>query len=236
MKGLLLIPALNEELSIGEVVRGARKRISDVLVIDDGSSDRTQVIASVAGALVHRFDTNKGKGEALKTGFRYALEHNCDWVVTMDGDGQHDPQDLTNFLARLGAYDLLLGNRMEDRTGVPMLRRAANYLSSRIVSALSGQPILDSQTGFRCYKAALLRDVSLNGSHYDLETEVIIKAARQGFRIGHCRIKTIYATEVSRFKNFRDSVRFLRVVIKSIWQWRDLRPTGMRITAVSTQR
>ena len=81
---------------------------------------------------------------------------------------------------------------------------------------LCGQRIFDSQTGFRSYKAAVLRQVSLNGSHYDLETEVIIKAARQGFRIGHCRIKTIYGREVSRFKNVRDSLRFLRVAVKSL--------------------
>jgi glycosyltransferase involved in cell wall biosynthesis len=218
MKGLLLIPALNEELSIGTVVRGAKKHIPDVLVIDDGSSDGTKKAAASAGAIVVRLERNLGKGEALKTGFHYALQHNCDWVVTMDGDGQHDPADLINFLPLLGNHDLLLGNRMEDRTSVPLLRRVANISSSLIVSALCGQRILDSQTGFRSYKAALLRQVTLEGSHYDLETEVIIKAARQGFRIGHCHIKTIYAEEVSRFKTIRDSLRFLRVV------WKSLRP------------
>jgi len=216
MKGLLLIPALNEEFSIGQVVRGAKTRIPDILVVDDGSSDATQTAAASAGAIVLRLETNMGKGEALKVGFRYALAHNCDWVVTMDGDGQHDPQDLDNFLPLLGRYDLLLGNRMEDEARVPLLRRAANLCSSRIVSVLCGQRIFDSQTGFRSYKAAVLRQVSLNGSHYDLETEVIIKAARQGFRIGHCRIKTIYGREVSRFKNVRDSLRFLRVAVKSL--------------------
>jgi glycosyltransferase involved in cell wall biosynthesis len=216
MKGLLLIPALNEQHSIGQVVRAAKARVSDIIVVDDGSSDLTQAAASSAGAIVLRLKKNMGKGEALKVGFRYALEHNCDWVITMDGDGQHDPEDLVNFLPLLGKYDLLLGNRMEDSGSVPLLRRAANLCSSRIVSALCGQRIFDSQTGFRGYKATFLRQVSLNGSHYDLETEVIIKAARQGFRIGHCRIKTIYGTEVSRYKNVRDSLRFLRVAMKSL--------------------
>ena len=176
--------------------------------------------ATSAGAIVFRLEKNMGKGEALKVGFRYALEHNCDWVVTMDGDGQHDPDDLVNFLPLVGNYDLLLGNRMEDSASVPLLRRAANLCSSRIVSALCGQRIFDSQTGFRSYKATFLRQVSLDASNYDLETEVIIKAARQGFRIGHCRIKTIYGGEVSRYKNVRDSLRFLRVVMKSLWHWR----------------
>lgn len=216
MKGLLLIPALNEQNSIGQVVRAAKAWIADVLVVDDGSNDLTQAAASSAGAIVLRLKKNRGKGAALKLGFRYALDHNCDWVVTMDGDGQHDPDDLVNFLPLLGQYDLLLGNRMEDSGSVPFLRRTANLCSSRIVSLLCGQQIFDSQTGFRGYKATFLRQVSLNASHYDLETEVIIKAARQGFQIGHCRIKTIYGTEVSRYKNIRDSLRFLRVAIKSL--------------------
>src|SRR5881394_1086849 len=105
MKGLLLIPALNEQHSIGEVVRAAKARIADILVVDDGSSDLTQAAAAAAGAIVLRLETNMGKGEALKVGFRYALEHDCDWVVTMDGDGQHDPEDLVNFLPLLGSYD-----------------------------------------------------------------------------------------------------------------------------------
>jgi glycosyltransferase involved in cell wall biosynthesis len=216
MKGLLLIPALNEQHSIGQVVRGAKRWIPDILVVDDGSSDLTQAAASSAGAIVLRLEKNRGKGEALKVGFRYALEHNCDWVVTIDGDGQHDPSDLVNFLPLIGSYDLLLGNRMENGASVPLLRRAANLCSSRIVSALCGQRIFDSQTGFRSYKATFLRQVTLDASHYDLETEVIIKAARQGFQIGHCRIKTSYAQEISRYKNVRDSLRFLRVAMKSL--------------------
>ena len=216
MKGLLLIPAFNEGSTIGPIVSHAKKWISDILVVDDGSVDATQLAAVSAGAIVHRLEKNMGKGDALKTGFQYVLERGYDWVVTMDGDGQHDPQDIALFLPLLDRCDLVLGNRMEDRVGVPLLRRVANFLSSRLVSLVCGQRIFDSQTGFRSYSASLLRHVRLHCSHYDLETEVIIKAARQGFRIGHCRIRTIYAHEVSRFRNVRDSFRFLRVIVKSV--------------------
>src|SRR6185436_3369826 len=119
----------------------------------------------------------------------------------MDGDGQHAPEDIAHFLPLLDKYDLILGNRMEDSGRVPLLRRIANQSSSLIVSALCVRRIYDSQTGFRAYRT-------------DLETEVIIKAARMGLRIGHCRIQTIYADEVSRFKIVKDSLRFIRVVFK----------------------
>jgi glycosyltransferase involved in cell wall biosynthesis len=216
MKCLLLIPAFNEEPTICRLIREAKSYVSDVLVVDDGSCDATAAAAAAAGATVRRLKKNMGKGEALKRGFRYAITNDYEWVVTMDGDGQHDPRDIASFFPLLGQYDLVLGNRMEELALVPLLRRIANRTSSLMVSALCAQPIHDSQTGFRCYNARLLRNVRLDCSHYDLESEAVIKAARQGFRIGHCRIRTIYAGEVSRFRNLKDSVRFLHLVLKSL--------------------
>jgi glycosyltransferase involved in cell wall biosynthesis len=209
MKILLLIPAFNEARTIGALVAAAKTYVPDVLVVDDGSVDNTA--SAAAGAIVHRHKTNRGKGAALKTGFNYVLDHSYDWVITMDADGQHDPHDLAAFLPLSDRFDLILGNRMEESARVPWLRRLANLSACSIVSTLCAQRILDSQTGFRAYSAALLRAVRLHCSHYDLETEVIVKAARQGFRIGHVRIKTIYAGELSRFRNLKDSLRFLAV-------------------------
>jgi glycosyltransferase involved in cell wall biosynthesis len=219
MKILLLIPAFNEEPSIVPVIREAKKYIRDIMVIDDGSTDATTLVSSQAGAMIHRFKENRGKGEALKFGFQYAVEQGYDYVITMDGDGQHAAADIDGFLPMLGSYDLILGNRMDDRAKVPWLRRIANLTSSMIVSILCGQRVYDSQTGFRAYSAKLLRDVKLRSSRYDLESEVVIKAARQGFKVGHCHIQTIYAGEVSRFRNVKDSLRFLAIAFKSLF-WR----------------
>ena len=216
---LLVIPAFNEASHIGPLITLARKYISDILVIDDGSIDETAAIASSAGAVVHRVERNAGKGEALKIGFRFAIEQGREWVLTMDGDGQHDPDDIPNFLPLLGGYDMILGNRMEDSGKVPWLRRTANLSSSFIVSLACFRRIHDSQTGFRAYRTDLLRRIRLNSRKYDLETEVIIKAARRGFRIGHCRVQTIYANEVSRFSNMRDSARFFAVILRSFLWW-----------------
>ena len=219
MKNLLVIPAFNEEPTIPRLIEGAKQYFTDIMVIDDGSSDATTLVSVMAGAMTHRFATNMGKGEALKTAFEYAIGQNYDWVFTMDGDGQHAPSDLPNFFPVLDRYDLILGNRMNDRRGVPLLRRIANFSSSLLVSVICGQWIHDSQTGFRAYSMKLLRAVKLRSSRYDLETEVIIKAVRQGFRVGHTPIQTIYAGETSRFRNVKDSLRFLRAVVRSLF-WR----------------
>jgi glycosyltransferase involved in cell wall biosynthesis len=217
MKALVLIPAFNEEPTIRAVVTAAKKCITDILVVDDGSSDATGSEAATAGAVVYRLERNRGKGEALKVGFAYAIECGYNFVITIDADGQHDAEDIRHFFPLLDRYDLILGSRSEDRASVPLLRRLANFTSSVMVSALCARPIPDSQTGFRFYRGDLIRKVRLDCSHYDLETEVIIKAARQGFRIGHCRIRTIYGTEVSRFRNIRDSARFLQVIVRALW-------------------
>jgi len=219
MKSLLVIPAFNEEPTVAGLVRTAKAHIPDILVIDDGSDDATTLVSALAGAMVHRLKTNMGKGVALKEAFAYAIDQGYDYVLTMDADGQHDPEDIVSFLPLLGRYDLILGNRMADSGRVPVLRRVANLSSSLIVSSLCGQWIHDSQTGFRAYRTELLGRVTLQSSRYDLETEVIIKAARKGFRIGHVRIQTIYADEVSRFRNVRDSLRFLSVVFRSFLWW-----------------
>jgi glycosyltransferase involved in cell wall biosynthesis len=219
MKNLLLIPAFNEEPSLPRLIQSSKQYIHDIMVIDDGSEDATTLVSAMSGAMVHRLKTNAGKGEALKAGFTYAIDTGYDWVLTMDGDGQHAPEDINNFFPLLDQFDLILGNRMEDSDRVPLLRRIANRSSSLIVSVLCGRRIYDSQTGFRAYRTDLLRRISLHSSRYDLETEVIIKAARKGFRIGHCRIQTIYADEVSRFRNVKDSLRFIKVVFKSFVWW-----------------
>lgn len=219
MKQIVIIPAFNEEPTIAGLIESIRQYVQDILVIDDGSEDMTTLRSALSGAMVHRFEKNRGKVEALKFGFSYALDQGYDWVLTMDGDGQHDPRDLLNFLPLLGKYDLILGNRMGDPSRVPIKRRWANWGLSLLVSALAARRIYDSQTGFRAYSANLLRALNLNSKHYDLETEVLIKASRKGFRIGHCRIQTIYAGELSHFNKVRDGGRFVLVLLKSFFWW-----------------
>lgn len=220
MKILLVIPAFNEEPTLPGLIQSAKAYIRDIMVIDDGSSDATTLVSVMAGAMTHRFATNLGKGEALKTAFEYAAGQGYDWVFTMDGDGQHGSSDIPNFFPLLDNYDLILGNRTRDRRGVPLLRRIADFSSSLLVSLVCRRWIADSQTGFRAYSVRLLQSIKLQSSRYGLETEVIIKAVRKGFRIGGTSIQTIHPGEFRRFRNLQDSAEFLRVIAKSFF-WSD---------------
>ena len=219
MKNLLVIPALNEESHITQVIQAARPYIHDILVVDDGSEDGTAAAAAGAGVQVKRHEQNKGKGEALKTAFAYAVREGYDWVFTIDGDGQHDPEDLKGFFQMLDRYDLLIGDRMQNTRRIPFIRLVANQTSSAIVSALCGCRIHDSQSGFRAYKVELIRSLNLTTHRYELESELLIRAARKGFRIGHCGIQTIYAGEKSRYQNVQDSLRFLSMAARSVFWW-----------------
>ncbi len=219
MKILVVIPAFNEEATIAGVVRAAKELIHDVMVIDDGSEDTTTFTAMMEGAMVHRLKDNMGKGEALKAAFEYAVQTGYDWVITLDGDGQHDPRDIANFIPLFDDYDLILGNRTSDADRAAVLRRIASLLLNIAVSVVSWKRIYDSQIGFRAYSRRLLESVELRSSHFDMETEVVIKAARRGFRIGHARIRAIYAGEVSRFHKVKDSGRFIAVLLKSLAWW-----------------
>lgn len=216
MRILLLIPAFNEERTIRQVVKGCLNHVENVLVVDDGSTDRTADQAERAAARIIRLPENRGKGHALKAGFRFAIDQGYDWVITMDGDAQHDPEDLPACLGALNGLDLLLGNRMTDTSSMPLLRRFANRLSTWLVSRAAGIRIHDSQTGFRAYSRRLLERLELRSGGYDLESEVIIAAARSGLRVGQFPIRTVYAGETSRFRTFRDSARFFATVLRSI--------------------
>src|SRR5690349_18084124 len=115
MKNLLVIPAFNEEPTLPAVIESAKPYIRDIMVIDDGSSDATTLVSVMAGAMTHRFATNMGKGEALKTAFEYAVGQGYDWVLTMNGDGEHAASDLPKFFSLLDRHDLILGNRPRRR-------------------------------------------------------------------------------------------------------------------------
>ncbi len=182
---LVLIPALNAESTLEPVIREARAQVEEVVVIDDGSSDRTAETALEAGARVLRHEANRGKGAALKRGFHYALEQDYDGVITLDADGQHLPADISRFIAaRLATGgDLIIGGRAHLFEGMLARRRLANRFSAWAIALVSGVEVTDSQSGFRFYSADLLRRIELRSDRFDLESEVIVRAGRGGFRV-----------------------------------------------------
>src|SRR5512140_1243004 len=154
-----VIPALNAAGMVGEVVRGSKSFIEDVVVVDDGSSDTTGEEALASGAVVLRHDVNRGKGAALKTGFEWALARDFGAVLTLDADGQHLPSDIPKFLEAYGKSraPLIIGSRRHLFSGMLPRRRMANQFSAWSISLAARTHVLNSQSGCRLYSAELLR-------------------------------------------------------------------------------
>jgi glycosyltransferase involved in cell wall biosynthesis len=242
---IVVVPAYNAGSTISELIEKISRFVnkSDVIVVDDGSFDQTFENAKGAGVAVLKHDSNEGKGEALKTGFRYALEKNYHSVITIDADLQHDPESIPDFILKTEDHSLLdsktklpphpipfpYGERVISSTGIiigtrkrnlkimPFARWLTNNLSSVIVSVLSGQSIRDSQSGYRLISAQVLKKVRLESKKYDLEPEILIKASRKGFRIVEVPIRTIYTGGKSFINPFVDTGRFIKLMWRSLW-------------------
>ena len=146
-----LIPAYNEGKNIGNLVRGLLPGIKNVIVVDDGSTDRTARQAGESGAVVLRHQDCQGKGAALRTGYDYCLSRGFDAVLNLDGDGQHDWREAEKFfkIAAETRAGIIIGNRMGEVKDMPRLRLLTNRVTSSIVSFLARQKIEDSQCGYR---------------------------------------------------------------------------------------
>jgi len=225
MRTLVVIPCKNLESEVGKVVRGVLglNLGLDVVVINDGSTDGTSAAAEAAGAHVLEHEVNLGKGAALKTGFEYAIVKGYDAVVTMDGDGQHDPSAIPDFLDALDKCDadIIVGTRMHAVGEMPKLRIWTNRTTSRIVSLITGQNIPDSQSGYRLIRIRVLRDIvkSFVTTRYDTESELLIRAARRGYSTAAVAITSIYTGAVSHISPIVDTLRFVRLVSRSMF-WR----------------
>lgn len=217
-KVIVVIPSYNEARSIGRIVKELKDKNLPVCVIDDGSTDETAVIAEKAGAVVIRNPINKGKGAALREGFMYALKEGFSAALVMDGDGQHDPADVSGFLKKMDDVDadIIIGNRMSDTSSMPFVRHATNRVMSFVISLITGQKIEDTQCGFRLIKRRAMENIKLKSSNYEVESELLLKAARKGFRIKSVPVKTVYAGEQSRINPFIDTIRFFALLIRTM--------------------
>ena len=210
-----LIPAYQEEKHIGDVVHRTRQQLDDVLVVDDGSNDQTAARAREAGAEVIVHPQNRGKGESIKTGLRHWLDRQFDFVIVLDADGQHRPEEIDRFVAAAFSAaepKLVLGNRMNDVAHMPLVRRIVNGYMSRKISRLCGQNIPDTQCGFRIVHRQLIPELLGGANRFDYETEMLIFASRKGYRIESVPISTVYSDEVSSIHPVRDTLRFVKLM------------------------
>jgi glycosyltransferase involved in cell wall biosynthesis len=214
-----IIPALNAERTLPRVIEDTTREIAPVLVIDDGSTDRTSEVARAGGAIVLRHDVNRGKGAALKTGFAWALENGYDGVITLDADGQHLPGEIPKFVRERQASgaDLILGGRAHLFQHMLPRRRNANRFSAWCISKCAGVPVPDSQSGFRYYSANLIRGVELRADGFDMESEVIVRAGRRGFRIVTIPIELGFVDGIStsHYKPLKDTLRIAWTVSRT---------------------
>ncbi len=228
----LIIPAHNVEEPLVEVIRGARKWVQDILVVDDGSTDQTRDVALSQGAQVWSFPTNQGKGKALKTGFGYYLDRGVEAIITMDGDGQHDPNCLPILIEEYqkGEAQVIIGSRLGDRERIPKIRFYPNLVGIYCLSWATGQYVPDSQSGFRLYQAEWLRGLSLKADGFALETEVLIKLAKKGAAIASIAVPAIYGDRRPRshYRPVADTYQISIMVLRSIfWPRLTKRPRGV---------
>jgi glycosyltransferase involved in cell wall biosynthesis len=198
----LIMPAFNEGQGIATVVRQAMVHFPNLVVIDDGSTDDTADQASAAGAFVIRHPVNLGQGAALQTGFTWALEQGADWVITLDSDGQHDPQDAQHLLelAKTHGWDVALGSRFLGKTeGMPLSRRLLLKAALRFQNLTSGLQLTDVHNGLRVLSRAALQRIHLRQDRMAHASEIISQLAHSGLRVGEGPV-TIRYTEYSMAK------------------------------------
>ncbi len=212
-----VIPAFNEEISVGSVVLHARQHADRVIVVDDGSIDRTSEVARLAGAEVIRHPRNMGKGAALKTGFELAGLNGAKVIVTLDSDGQHDPEEIPKLVAPIlaGEADMVNGSRYinGNRRDTPLYRRIGQYLLDAVTNINSGLHISDTQSGYRAFAKNTLPVFRFTSSGLAIESEMLADAANARLKIKEVEIGVRYDVDCSTENPFSHGLKvFLKVI------------------------
>jgi glycosyltransferase involved in cell wall biosynthesis len=210
LKCAALIPCFDEAANIGGVVAVVKKFLPTVLVVDDGSADATARLAKASGAEILALDRNSGKGAALRAGWQWAHARGFEWVLMLDGDGQHFAGDIPQFFgsAETSGAKLIVGRRSFD--AIPPVRRWTNRFMSRHISRLAGMELPDSQCGFRLVALPALMGLPLAARHFEIESEMLLAFAAARKKVEFVPIRTIYKNNTSKIRPVKDAVRWLR--------------------------
>lgn len=208
----VVIPCLNESASIATLVTAVRRQLPSIIVVDDGSTDDTAQLAEAAGAIVLRRAQNFGKGAALHTGLAHSVKSGFEWAVTLDGDGQHAPEDLPALLhsAELTGARLVIGDRMGEAHKMPWLRQMVNHWMSWMLSRYTGKFLPDTQSGFRLIHLPTWAMLSLNTQRYEVESEMLMAFLVAGWQVEFVPIRVIRSPRSSHIHPVADSLRWLR--------------------------
>ena len=209
-----IIPIYNPNKDFNKFLIDVKKNIEHIIVIDDGSDD--YVITDIKNVKVLRNRVNRGKGYSLRKAFKYAIKNNFDCAITIDGDGQHDPQKVKQFLLYNNKIDIVIGNRAFNDP-MPFHRRISNNITSLMLSLRTGNRILDSQCGYRKYNLKALEKYVFYENGFHFESEVLMKILLGGGSLGHISVPTIYNNSKSYINNFSDTFKFISLLVKSLF-------------------
>jgi glycosyltransferase involved in cell wall biosynthesis len=217
----VVIPAYNAEETIGGVIRelielGFKK--SNIIVINDGSRDNTEDVTQSQGVTLLKHEKNVGKGAALRSGFAAAGQMGLKKVFVIDADAQHQVSETTGFLKLNGRYDMIIGERTDILSAMPLDRLLTNRTVNLVVSLLSGVRTTDVQCGFRYVDLRIFDKVRLETNDYQTESEMVIKAARNKYRIAFVPVSTIYGDEKSYINPLIDTLRFINMAVRFLWR------------------
>lgn len=208
---VVCIPAYNESTTIGAVVQKSKSFTPNVLVCDDGSTDATSTEAANRGATVLKHSTNRGKGAALRTLLWEAAKLRPKAVVTLDGDGQHDPYDIPKLVDPVlrNTADVVIGSRFGTENHVPFHRRFGNSFLSLLTNWIAGTRLQDTQSGFRAYASKVLPTLSIEDNGMGVDSQILIQLARKGFRIQERKVSVTYSGDTSTFNPLSHMIRVI---------------------------
>jgi len=217
-KLLILIPAFNAAGNLEELISRIKKAIStaEILVINDGSNDQTETIAKKMDAVVLTNMQNRGKGYSLRRGFNYAIAGKYDYLITIDADLQHRPEEIEKFLNSSRDNHISVGTRRIAVNRMPISRWLSNNLTSLIVSILGGKLVRDSQSGFRMFKIETLKKMTAQSNRFDFESELLFQTGLLNINIVEVPISTIYDKEKSSMNHLLDTGRFIRQIWRRV--------------------
>ncbi|HLC50260.1 MAG TPA: glycosyltransferase family 2 protein [Candidatus Nanoarchaeia archaeon] len=207
-----IIPAHNEEKNIAGIVSRTKRYVEHVIIVDDGSTDGTRDLAEKAGATVLRHVVNLGKGATLKTGCDFAIKKGAKFLVVLDADAQHNPDNIPRFLDKLEKYSIIFSYRKLSGK-MPFILRFGNLFISKVVRLLYGIQLNDTQCGFRAFTSDAYKKVRWNSSDYSMESEMIARAGKQNLKYVQIPIETIYS---DRYKG-TTIVDGMKIVMNMIW-------------------
>jgi len=220
---IVAMPAFNEEKYLGSIVLQVRKHAAKVIVVDDGSTDRTAGIAELAGAAVIHHGSNRGYGSAIQSIFRAAREEDPDVLVILDADAQHDPEEIPLLVRAVqGGADVVIGSREGQRESIPGYRRFGQRVLSRMTAIASRKKLADTESGFRAYSRKAVHALKLRETGMAVSSEIVSAAASQGLKITEVPITVTYSRDSSTLNPVSHGIGVLNRIIYMISERRPL--------------